>query len=76
MEKPVKEIEVLCKEDVKLLYQAFLSLCDYVEENVGCDKCPLYSELCGNIDATNVKRFSESLKNIRSVCEIKRPGEM
>ena len=73
MEKPVKKTEILCKEDVKRLYQAFLSLCDYVEENAGCSNCPLYSELCGNADAANVICFSESLKNIRCVWN-KAPG--
>lgn len=53
---------VLKKDDVRRLYNAFLALCDYVEENVHCSNCPLYKTLCGDEDQTNVKLFSKSLK--------------
>ncbi|WP_297871609.1 hypothetical protein [uncultured Oscillibacter sp.] len=65
---------VLKKDDVRRLYHAFLSLCDYVEENIYCANCPLYGELCGNKDEANVELFSKSLKNIRDKCGIKKPG--
>ena len=68
------DVVILKKEDVKQLYHAFLSLCDYVEENVYCANCPLYETLCGNEDKANVELFSKSLKNIRDKCGIKRPG--
>ncbi len=53
---------VLKKYDVKRLYHAFLSFCDYVEENIYCANCPLYEVLCGNSDKTNVELFSKPLK--------------
>ena len=70
------DVVILKKEDVRKLYHAFLSLCDYVEENVYCANCPLYETLCGNKDETNVELFSKSLKNIRDKCGIKRPGQL
>lgn len=65
----------LKKDDVRALYRAFLSLCDYVEENIFCANCPLYETLCGNEDKTKVELFCGSLKNIREKCGIKRPGQ-
>ncbi len=40
-----KEFET---EDIKLLYTAFIDLCDYIEEEVGCGKCPRYQEFCAD----------------------------
>ena len=75
MEKAcIEDDVVLKKDDVRRLYHAFLSLCDYVEENIYCANCPLYGELCGNKDETNVELVSKSLKNIRDMCGIKKSG--
>ncbi len=75
MEKAcIEDDVVLKKDDVRRLYHAFLSLCDYVEENIYCANCPLYGELCGNKDETNVELFSKSLKSIRDRGGRKKPG--
>lgn len=58
--------------DVTALYHAFLQLCDCVEEDLGCSKCPMYSSVCFNPDQTAVNAFAESLKRIREECGIKR----
>ena len=63
------------KEDLKKLYNAFITLCDFVEtdENIGCGKCPLYESMCGNKTTNTVKEFSEALARIRKKAEIPNP---
>lgn len=75
MENCVEDVVTLKTDDVRQLYDAFISLCDYIEENVYCGNCPLYETLCGNKDKTNVDLFSKALKNIRDKCGIKIPGD-
>lgn len=58
-------------EDIKKLYSAFLILCDFVEEDIYCGKCPLWKDMCGADDKTKVNEFSEALKRIRYIAEIK-----
>lgn len=60
-------------EDVRKLYSAFIALCDFVENDIYCGNCPLWSEMCGNNDQTSVKEFGYALARIRSVAEISKP---
>lgn len=60
------------KSDVTVLYKAFIKLCDFIETEVGCGKCPMYSEMCCNSDKMKVDEFSQSLMRIRNECGIKR----
>ncbi|WP_072418566.1 MULTISPECIES: hypothetical protein [unclassified Ruminococcus] len=62
-----KEFEV---EDIKQLYSAFISLCDFIEADVYCGKCPLWNDMCGAADKTKVREFSEALYRIRSIADI------
>ena len=73
MEKrPENESVVLNKSDVINLYDAFIALCDYVEENIYCGNCPLWNKMCGNENKDNVTQFSRSLSEIRNKCGITR----
>ena len=65
-----KEFDV---DDIIKLYSVFISLCDYVEENPGCGKCPMWVSMCGNKDKTIVNDFSASLARIRKNAEIPNP---
>ena len=67
-----KEFDV---DDIRKLYDAFISLCDYVEENSGCGKCPMWTDMCGNPDKAKVNGFSDSLAKIRKIAEIPDPQE-
>lgn len=62
-----KEFEI---QDVKLLYSAFLALCDYMETEAGCGNCPLWTDMCGADDQTAVKEFGEALCRIRNIAGI------
>lgn len=62
-----KEFEV---QDIKMLYSAFIALCDYMETDVYCSKCPLWNDMCGADDKTKVKEFGEALHRIRSIANI------
>ena len=64
-----KEFET---EDIKLLYAAFIDLCDYIEEEVGCGKCPRYQEFCTESNKKG-KEFGQALARIREVAEIPNP---
>ena len=61
------------ENDIRKLYNAFNSLCDYVEENSGCGNCPLWAEMCGNKDKRVVEEFSEALARIRGIADISNP---
>ncbi len=65
-----KEFEI---EDIKNLYNAFIQTCDYIENEVGCGKCPLYKNMCGAEDMSRVNDFCESLTRIREVAGISKP---
>lgn len=58
------EGEYMNKIDVKALYYAFVSLCDYVELDTGegCKGCP-HNRIC--FDADKGSEFAESLKRIK-----------
>lgn len=60
-------------DDIKKVYSAFLSLCDYIEENVGCGKCPLYDDMCGAKDKTSVEDFARAMARIRAGAGIPNP---
>lgn len=53
------------KEDVKILYDAFVKLCDYIECEIECSKCPMWKNICGKSDSVEYNDFAESLKRIR-----------
>lgn len=36
----------LKEDDPKLIYRAFLAVCNFAEELSGCDGCPLRDKLC------------------------------
>lgn len=69
-DKALKIIEIfggeyMNKIDVKALYDAFVSLCDYVELDTGegCKGCP-HNKICFNADKGI--EFTESLKRIKN----------
>ena len=65
----MKEIR---KSDLRQLYSAFISLCDFIEENddIGCGNCPLWKPMCGNKNKSKVERFADALKRIREYAGI------
>lgn len=34
------------KDDVTLLYESFITLCSYIKNDIGCEKCPMNSKSC------------------------------
>lgn len=62
------------KEDISILYNAFLQLCDYVEKETvdGCSKCPLASTVCFTSNKTDGEKFAMVLQRIREDCGITR----
>ena len=60
-------------EDIKRLYSAFIALCDYVEKDPGCGKCPLWKTMCGNKDKSEACLFGDALARIRQTAEIPNP---
>ncbi|MCQ2439201.1 MAG: hypothetical protein MJ074_05535 [Oscillospiraceae bacterium] len=60
-------------DDIRKLYSAFISLCDYIEENAGCGNCPLWLPMCGNKSNEAVRDFSEALERIRETADIQKP---
>lgn len=54
------------KDDVKLLYRAFVTLCDYVEEDTGggCLNCPLNHTIC--FQKTEGEAFAQALARIKA----------
>ena len=69
----MKEIR---KSDLRQLYSAFISLCDFIEENddIGCGNCPLWKTICGNKKGKSKgERFAEALKRIRDYAGIPEP---
>lgn len=65
-----KEFET---SDINNLYSAFIKTCDYIENEVGCGKCPLYENMCGAEDKSMVNEFCESLARIRAIAGIPKP---
>lgn len=66
----------ISKSDLRQLYSAFISLCDFIEENddIGCGNCPLWNPMCENKkDESKVDRFAEALKRIRDYAGIPDP---
>lgn len=59
-------MEKFKKEDVKVLYNAFIKLCDYIELRIGCWECPLYKI---ETNGCRCNDFVESLKRIIEVIE-------
>lgn len=53
--------------DIKRLYDAFVSLCDYVEQLTegGCMECP-YNNICFGLEGNE---FAKSLKRIKEKIE-------
>lgn len=62
-------MEEFKKDDVLTLYDAFIKLCDFIECDVECGKCPLWKGR--DIDCQDEK-FGQSLKRIRESLGIKR----
>lgn len=60
-------------EDIRKLYNAFVKLCDHIEEEHGCGTCPLWEPMCENKDKTNVTEFGHSLARIREGTGIPNP---
>jgi len=58
--------------DIEKLYDAFIKTCDYIEEENGCGKCPLWNEICGSNDKSKIDEFSKALARIRETTGIKR----
>lgn len=58
--------------DVKKLYNAFIALCDFMENDVYCGKCPLWHDMCGSDDKSEINAFSEALERIRYIADIKK----
>lgn len=61
------------EDDVLTLYDAFIKLCDFIECDVQCGKCPLWKEICSQPNSYQCDEFAESLKRIRETLGIKRP---
>lgn len=53
--------------DIKRLYDAFVSLCDYIEQLTegGCMECP-YNNICFGLEGNE---FAKSLKRIKEEIE-------
>lgn len=60
-------------EDIQQLYAAFVSLCDYVEEEIGCGECPMWSKICSRQDKLKTENFCDALKRIRKAADIPNP---
>ena len=59
-------IEGINVSDVKILYDAYNSLCKCVQEKVYCEDCPLYYEGCsGGQYQEDVEKFHNALDRIR-----------
>lgn len=67
-----KEERLFRVGDVRKLYNAFIALCDFVEEDIYCGKCPLWKNMCGVDDKSEVTAFSEVLERIRYTANIKK----
>lgn len=59
-------MESLKKEYVENLYNAFIKLCDYIECEIECEKCPLWKSEKNSCQCND---FVESLKRIREAIE-------
>lgn len=57
------------KEDVKKLYEAFVALCDYVEQDTedSCKRCPRENICFGE----NGEVFAKTLKRIKTEIDFK-----
>lgn len=66
-----KEERLFKVGDVKKLYNAFLTLCDFVEKDIHCGKCPLWHDMCGADDKTKAEEFGAALQRIRYIAKIK-----
>ncbi len=58
------------EDDVLTIYNAFVKLCDYIEHESECGKCPLWIDICGQPNSYQCDEFSKSLKRIREALEI------
>ncbi len=58
-------MEKFRKEDVETLYNAFIKLCDYIECEIECGKCPLWKPIDRGIISCQCDGFGKSLKRIR-----------
>lgn len=58
-------MEEFRKDDVLTLYNAFIKLCDFIECEVECGKCPLWENICSQPNGYQCDEFAESLKRIR-----------
>lgn len=59
------------KSDIKMLYDAFVFLCDYYIEKTdnGCSACPMRDKVCFNGNTGN--EFARALRRIRE--EVNQP---
>lgn len=53
------------KQDVKVLYDSFIKICDYIEQEVGCSKCPLWKDICSHPNSLECDDFANSLNKIK-----------
>lgn len=67
-----KEERLFRVGDIKKLYNAFIALCDFIEEDVHCGRCPLWNDMCGTDDKSEVTAFSEAMQRIRYTANIKK----
>lgn len=49
------------EDDPKLIYKTFVALCNYAEEFIPCEKCPLYGKLCCAGSGENGKKFWDKI---------------
>lgn len=61
------------EDDVLTLYNSFIELCDYIECEEKCSRCPLWVDICSQPNSYQCEEFAESLKRIRETLGIKRP---
>ena len=57
------------ENDVIALYDAFVSLCDYIEMDtgMGCINCPLSKKICFNKDKNEGNKFAQTLNRIKEI---------
>ena len=60
----MEETVIVKKNDLKLLYNAFEKICDYMECEVGCGECPLWSRTC-HAEEAKWREFVAATERIR-----------
>lgn len=50
------------ENDTKLIYKAFIALCNYAEEFIPCGKCPLFGKLCYEKSGENGEKFWDKVR--------------